>query len=86
MTMSKLKGSLSGLTLFLATESPLKMMNNVFYFTLKSLFVRKIFEFLSCFFGHVEKRFNSKNKVDFKIYDVTTWLTNNYNTHIAQYL
>ena len=27
-----------------------------------------------------------KDKVNFKIYDVTTWLTNNYNTHIAQYL
>ena len=24
--------------------------------------------------------------VNFKIYDVTTWLTNNCNTHIAQYL
>ena len=24
--------------------------------------------------------------VNFKIYDVTTCLTNNYNTHIAQYL
>ena len=26
------------------------------------------------------------SKFDFKIYDVTRWLTNNYNTHIAQYL
>ena len=24
--------------------------------------------------------------VSFKIYDVTDWTTNNYNTHIAQYL
>ena len=24
--------------------------------------------------------------VNFKIYDVTYWETNNYNTHIAQYL
>ena len=26
-----------------------------------------------------------KDKVNFKIYDVTTWLTNNFNTHIDQY-
>ena len=26
------------------------------------------------------------HKATFKMYDVTTWLTNNYNTHIAQYL
>ena len=27
-----------------------------------------------------------KDKVNFKIYDLTTWLTNNYNTYIAKYL
>ena len=26
-----------------------------------------------------KKKFDLKEKVDFKIYDVTTWLTNNYN-------
>ena len=36
-------------------ESPLKMMENVFYFVLKGLFVLKIFKFLSQQFGHVEK-------------------------------
>ena len=36
-------------------ESPLKMMKNAFYFTLKALFVFKIFKFLSWLFGHVEK-------------------------------
>ena len=41
------KGALSGLRQFLATESPLKMMKNAFYFTLKALFVLKIFTFLS---------------------------------------
>ena len=40
----------------LATESPLKMMKNALYFTLKDLFVLKIFKFLSWFFGQVEKR------------------------------
>ena len=38
---------------FLTTESPLKMMKNVFYFTLKALFVLKIFKFLSWLFSHV---------------------------------
>ena len=42
-----LKDTLSGLRQFLVTESPLKMMKNTFYFTLKALFVLKIFKFLS---------------------------------------
>ena len=29
---------------------------------------------------------DQKDKVIFKIYDFTTWLTNNYNKYIAQYL
>ena len=37
-------------------DSPLKMMKNAFHFILKALFVLKIFKFLSCHFGHVEKR------------------------------
>ena len=65
------------------TESPLKTMKNAFYFTFKAL---KMFEFLSRLFGNVEKRLEKKNKVNFKFYDVTTWLTNNFNTHITQYL
>ena len=28
----------------------------------------------------------TKDKVNFKIYDATAWLTSNCNTHIAQYL
>ena len=38
------KGTLLGLRQFLATKSPFKMMKNVFYFTLKALFVLKIFK------------------------------------------
>ena len=41
-----LKGALSGLRQFLATESSLKVMKNAFYFRLKTLFVLKIFKFL----------------------------------------
>ena len=59
---------------FVATESPLKVMKNVFYFASKSLF------------GHVEKRLDYKDKVNFKFDDVTAWLANNFNTLIAQYL
>ena len=47
---SALKGALSGLRQFLATENSLKMMKNVFYFTSKSLFVLKIFNFCLGFF------------------------------------
>ena len=50
----------------LESESPLKVMKNA-YFTLKALFVLKIFRFLSWPFGHVEKRLDSKDKVSFKI-------------------
>ena len=48
----QLKGALSGLRQFLATESPLKMIKNVFYFTSKALLVLKILKFLSWIFGH----------------------------------
>ena len=44
---SALKGSLSGLRQFLTTENSLKMMKNVFYFSIKALFVLKILRFLS---------------------------------------
>ena len=73
--MFKVKGTLSGLRQFLAAESPLKMMKNAFYFTLNALSVLKIFKF-----------FVFIDKVNFRFYDVTVWLTNNCNAHIAQYL
>ena len=41
------KGALQGLRQFLTSESHLKIMKNTFYFTLKGLFVLKIFKFLS---------------------------------------
>ena len=50
------KVAFSGLRQFFATESPLKMIKNAFYFLLKALFVRKIVKFLSRLFGHLEKR------------------------------
>ena len=80
--MMSIKDTLSGLKQFLATESPLKLMKNALYFTSRYLFVVKIFKFMSWLFGHLEKWL----KIHFKFYDVTTWLANNCNTHIAPYL
>ena len=45
-----------------------------------------VFKFLSGHFGHVEKTAWLEKKINFKIHGVTTWLTNNCNTHIAKYL
>ena len=42
-----IKDAHSSLRQFLATESPLKMMKNAFYFTLKAPLVLKIFKLLS---------------------------------------
>ena len=64
----------------------LKMMANAFYFILKALFILKIFKSVLTFWSCREKQLDYKDEVNFKIYDVTTWLINNYNTHIAQYL
>ena len=36
-------------------DSPLKLMKDAFNFILKTLLVIKIFKFLSCLFGYVEK-------------------------------
>ena len=49
-------GALPSLRQFLATESPLKVMRNAFYFTLKAPLVLNIFKFLSWIFCYVEKR------------------------------
>ena len=47
------------------------MMNNAIYFILKTLFVLKISNFCPDFFGYVEKRFDEKRKVNFKVYKIT---------------
>ena len=61
-------------------------MKNSFYFVLKTLFDLRYLYFCPDLFGHVGKWFDQKAKIKFKIHDVTGWETNNYNTHIAQYL
>ena len=67
-------------------ESPLKMMKNAFDFILNALFVLNIFKFCHDFLVMQKKPLDKKDKINFKIYDITTWLTNSCNTHIAQYL
>ena len=47
------KGALSGLRRFLSIETLLKLMKNVFCFTLKALFVLKILNFLFWLFRHM---------------------------------
>ena len=42
--------------------------------------------FFPDFFGYLIKRLDNKAKINFKIYDLTNWNKNNYNTHIARYL
>ena len=54
-------------------------MKNAFYFMLKALFVLEIFTL----FGYAEKRLDKKDDVNFKIYDVTDWATNNYNIYFS---
>ena len=53
------------------------MMKNYFSFILKTPFVLEIFKFLSNFLGHVGKQFAEKAKVNFKVYNVINWKTNN---------
>ena len=62
------------------------MMKDAFYFMFKALSALEIFEFLSRRFLYVGKRLDKKVMVNFKIYDVTDWITDNYNAHIIQYL
>ena len=51
--------ALSGLRQFLAAESPLKMMKNIFVSSQKFCSLK----FLTWHFGHIEKRLDQKNKV-----------------------
>ena len=53
------------------------MMKNAFYFNSKTIFVLKLFKFLSSLFGHVTTWVDKKDKVNFKFYKVTAWLANN---------
>ena len=58
----------------------------MFLFHLKSFFGTQIIYIFFLTFSHVGKRFNQKDEVNFKTYDVTTWESSNCNRHIAQCL
>ena len=59
-------------------------MTNNFCSTLEALFVLQILTFFCHYFLVMQsKRLNKNGKVNCKIYDVTIWLTNDYNTHVA---
>ena len=64
------------------------MMKNAFLFYPKSSFCyQEIQIFVLIFlFGPGKKWIDLNDKVNFKIYDVTTWVTNNCNTHIDQHI
>ena len=67
------------------SESPLKMMKNAFYSTLKALFVFKVLNFCPEVLIKQKKWLGQNDKVNFKIYGVKTQLRNHCNTHIVQY-
>ena len=60
-------------------------MKNAFSFILKALFILKIFKFLSWLFGHDEKRLDKKDKINFKIYDITTYISRNKINEIMKF-
>ena len=63
-------------------ESPLKMMKNAFYFTLKGLYVLKIFDDLN-FWSCRKNGLMRHIWVISKAYDGATWFTDNNNTDIT---
>ena len=60
-------------------KRPLKRIKNDFHFILKSFFVLKIFKVFTMTFRSCTKNWLVlKDNVNIKIYDFTTWLTNNF--------
>ena len=53
---------------------------------LKAFSILRYLSFVTDFFDYVQKQLDKEAKVNFKIYDVTYWTTNNYNPHIPQYI
>ena len=67
-------------------DSPSKTMKIFFNSSQKLFSFSRYLNFWLDFLGMQKKRFDQKDKVNFKIYGVTTWsIKMNYNTHIAQY-
>ena len=61
-------------------------MKNIFYFPFNALsMILRYLRFSPDFSVHIEKGLDKRANVNFTIYDVLNWDTNNYGTHIAQY-
>ena len=56
----------------------------LFISSAKLLSFSRYLNFVLTFWSYRKKRLEKKDKVNFKTYDATAWLKNNYNTHIAQ--
>ena len=56
----------------------------LFISTKKLFFVLRYSNVCPDFFGHVGKRLNKKDIVNFKIHDAINWETNNYSSLIVQ--
>ena len=81
------KGSFSGMTTkFLATERLVKVIKKNTKKYLLHPPQKLYFLFLFSPFGPVEKRLDMKAMINFKIYDVKNWETNNYNIGFARHL
>ena len=69
-----------------ASMKAFQNMKNAFYFILKVFSFSRYLNFCPEFLVMSKKRLDRKDKDNFKICDVATWLKNSYNAHIAQYL
>ena len=68
------------------SEDPLQMMNMLLNPSSKLFLFSRYLNFCLDFLVKQKKQLDQKDEVNFKMYDVTNWLTNNYNKHIAQNL
>ena len=78
--MGTFKDVFSGLKQYLATE---RIGEKLFLFQLKSSFCSQDFQIFVLTFCWCRKTAWLGRQGNFKIYDVTTWETNNCNTHIV---
>ena len=67
-------------------ENPFQNDKKCFLFHVKSSFRSLDIYIFVLIFWLCRKRLDKKAKDNFKIFDVTDWEPNKYNTHISQYL
>ena len=74
------------LRFYLIQSKALKNGEKLFFFHVKISFRSQDINFCSDIYGYERKQLIKKPKINFKIYYLTHWETNNCNTHIVQYL